>query len=322
MRRPALPRIDACPTVGRTQRSDDCRALFISRRRSRNPRASLNALQRIDSVQIQSGREDQLACLARQTNIRGQPPETITLDGYASSHRAVREVKADGLLPEDTKIRPSKYLDNLIEQDHRNIKSRTNVMLGFKRLRDGAATISGIELMQRIRKGSSTSPCSGSKIPQRPPSGMPSCSIDKVSIAIGNFEARQAIFTTGQRHQFDHPPMHRRMIDADDAHLLIPKTERIGHIPSQAQHHHIKQKMKPIQNFCNVCSKGRSWFAVFFIVSRSKVCASRTLTRHRYRNRIGFCRPFVSLVSKDAEDMPRTVLRHPLSSPQCELLFA
>ena len=51
---------------------------------------------------------------------QGQSPETITLDAYAASHRAVREMKADGLLPEDTKIRSSKYLKNLIEQDHRN----------------------------------------------------------------------------------------------------------------------------------------------------------------------------------------------------------
>jgi transposase-like protein len=84
---------------------------------------------------------------------QGQPPETITLDGYAASHRAVREMKADGLLPGDTKVRTSKYLNNLIEQDHRNIKSRTNVMLGFNRFRSAATTISGIELMHRIRKG-------------------------------------------------------------------------------------------------------------------------------------------------------------------------
>ena len=38
---------------------------------------------------------------------QGQPPETITLDGYAASHRALREMKADGLLPEDTRIRSS-----------------------------------------------------------------------------------------------------------------------------------------------------------------------------------------------------------------------
>jgi transposase-like protein len=44
-------------------------------------------------------------------------------------------------------------LNNLIEQDHRNIKSRINAMLGFKRFSDAAITISGVELMHRIRKG-------------------------------------------------------------------------------------------------------------------------------------------------------------------------
>ena len=83
---------------------------------------------------------------------QGQPPETITLDGYAASHRAVREMIADALLPEGTHVRSSKYLNNVIEQDHRNIKSRTNVMLGFKRFRSAATTISGIELMHCIRK--------------------------------------------------------------------------------------------------------------------------------------------------------------------------
>ena len=50
--------------------------------------------------------------------IKGQhdAPRTITLDGYAASHRAVRELKADGLLPAETKLRSSKYLNNLIEE--------------------------------------------------------------------------------------------------------------------------------------------------------------------------------------------------------------
>lgn len=63
---------------------------------------------------------------------QGQPPKTITLDGYAASHRAVRDMKADGFLPEDTKVQSSKYLNNLVEQGHCNIKSRTQVMLGLK----------------------------------------------------------------------------------------------------------------------------------------------------------------------------------------------
>ena len=61
-------------------------------------------------------------------------------------------MKADGLLPEDTKVRSSKYPNNLIEQDHRHIKSRTNVMLGLKRFSNAATTISGIELTHRLRK--------------------------------------------------------------------------------------------------------------------------------------------------------------------------
>jgi transposase-like protein len=86
--------------------------------------------------------------------IKGQgcAPKTITLDGYAASHRAVGELKVDGLLPADTKVRSSKYLNNLIEQDPRSVKQRVAVMLGFKRFRNAAITVAGIELMHCIRK--------------------------------------------------------------------------------------------------------------------------------------------------------------------------
>jgi transposase-like protein len=80
-------------------------------------------------------------------------PRTITLDGYAASHRAVGELKADGSLPANTRLRSSKYLNNLIEQDHRGVKQRIAVMLGFKEFRNAAITIAGIELLHRIRKG-------------------------------------------------------------------------------------------------------------------------------------------------------------------------
>jgi transposase-like protein len=80
-------------------------------------------------------------------------PQTIIPDGYAASHRAVRNLKADGLLPSDTKLRSSKYLNHLIEQDHRGVKQRVAVMLGFKAFRHAVITIGGIELMHRIRKG-------------------------------------------------------------------------------------------------------------------------------------------------------------------------
>jgi transposase-like protein len=88
--------------------------------------------------------------------IRNQgPPQAITLDGYAASHRAVRELKAEGLLPADTKLRSSKYLNNLIEQDHRGVKQRIAVMLGFKGFRNAAVTIAGIELMHASARDSS-----------------------------------------------------------------------------------------------------------------------------------------------------------------------
>ena len=47
----------------------------------------------------------------------------------------------------------SKYLNNLIEQDHRGVKQRIAVMLGFKEFRNAAITIAGIELLHRIGKG-------------------------------------------------------------------------------------------------------------------------------------------------------------------------
>jgi transposase-like protein len=84
---------------------------------------------------------------------QGSAPGTVTLDGYAASHRAVREMKADGQIPGDTKVRSSKYLNNLIEQDHRGVNLRLRPMLGFKWFRTAAITISGIELLRRIHKG-------------------------------------------------------------------------------------------------------------------------------------------------------------------------
>jgi transposase-like protein len=86
---------------------------------------------------------------------QGSGPRTVTLDGYAASHRAVREMKSDGELPADPRLRSrsSKYWNNLIEQDHRGVKLRIGPMLGFKRFKTAAITIAGIELLLRIRKG-------------------------------------------------------------------------------------------------------------------------------------------------------------------------
>jgi len=80
-------------------------------------------------------------------------PAEITLDAYAASHRAVREMKEDGELPQRVKVRSSQYLNNLIEQDHRRVKQRIRPMLGFKRFDNAVVTIGGIELAEKIKKG-------------------------------------------------------------------------------------------------------------------------------------------------------------------------
>jgi transposase-like protein len=79
-------------------------------------------------------------------------PEKITVDGYPATHTAISELKAEEILPHNTKVRTSKYLNNLIEQDHRRVKQRIYPMLGFKRFSNAAVTINGVELVQKIRK--------------------------------------------------------------------------------------------------------------------------------------------------------------------------
>ena len=79
-------------------------------------------------------------------------PRVIILDGYAASYRAVDRLKAAGGLPRRVRVRSSKYLNNVIEQDHRRIKQRIRPMLGFKRFETAAVTIRGIELTEKIKK--------------------------------------------------------------------------------------------------------------------------------------------------------------------------
>ena len=62
------------------------------------------------------------------------------------------KLKEVGTLPRRVRIRSSKNLNNLVEQDHRRIKQRIRPMLGFKRFETAAATISGIELAEKIKK--------------------------------------------------------------------------------------------------------------------------------------------------------------------------
>jgi transposase-like protein len=79
-------------------------------------------------------------------------PTKITLDAYAASHRAVAELKDVGELPKRVRVRSSKYLNNMIEQDHRRVKQRIRTMVGLKSFGAAVVTISGLELVEMIRK--------------------------------------------------------------------------------------------------------------------------------------------------------------------------
>ena len=75
----------------------------------------------------------------------------MTIDKSGANLAALEAINADRETP--IKIRQSKYLNNLIEQDHRAIKRRTRPMLGFKTFRCARILLCGIEIMHMIVKG-------------------------------------------------------------------------------------------------------------------------------------------------------------------------
>ena len=78
-------------------------------------------------------------------------PESVTIDGSEANAAAIRrynEAHGTAII-----IRQVKYLNNVVEQDHRAVKRVTRPMLGFKSLETAHATLIGIELMHLIKKG-------------------------------------------------------------------------------------------------------------------------------------------------------------------------
>lgn len=80
-------------------------------------------------------------------------PRTITVDKAAAYPCAVTEMKRAGELWRFLKLRQVKYLNNIIEQDHRRIKRLVRPGMGFKSLVTARQTIAGYEAMAMIRKG-------------------------------------------------------------------------------------------------------------------------------------------------------------------------
>ena len=80
-------------------------------------------------------------------------PDVVTIDKSGANTAALTTLNADKTEEESITIRQSNYLNNLIEQDHRNIKRRIRPMLGFKSFRRAQTLLAGIELLHMIRKG-------------------------------------------------------------------------------------------------------------------------------------------------------------------------
>jgi transposase-like protein len=106
-----------------------------------------------------SRKRDQTAAKTffRQALKRHGEPRSITLDGFEPSHTALRRM---GMRNEfnyrwsnPVKIRSCKYLNNIVEQDHRRVKFRVSAMLGFKSFRNATIVLAGIELIQKLKKG-------------------------------------------------------------------------------------------------------------------------------------------------------------------------
>jgi len=97
--------------------------------------------------------EEQVAEPTAAANPATSVPRVINVDKNAAYPKAITELKAAGILPEAVELRQVKYLNNLIEQDHRFIKRRVKLGMGFFSFETVWRTLQGYEVMHMIRKG-------------------------------------------------------------------------------------------------------------------------------------------------------------------------
>jgi transposase-like protein len=80
-------------------------------------------------------------------------PRVINVDKNAAYPPAIDELKTEKTIDKTCALRQNKYLNNIVEQDHRFIKKLVNPSLGFKSFHTARKTIIGYETMNIIRKG-------------------------------------------------------------------------------------------------------------------------------------------------------------------------
>jgi len=82
-----------------------------------------------------------------------QTPRVINVDQHAAYPPAFAALQEEKALLASTKLRQNKYLNNVIEQDHRFLQRLIKPGMGFKSFNSARRTIKGYEAMQMLRKG-------------------------------------------------------------------------------------------------------------------------------------------------------------------------
>jgi transposase, IS6 family len=80
-------------------------------------------------------------------------PRAINVDRNPAYPRAIEDLKGEGAISGGCRLRQCKYLNNVVEQDHRNVKRRTRLAKGYGSLSTAWRTLRGIEAMDMVRKG-------------------------------------------------------------------------------------------------------------------------------------------------------------------------
>ena len=80
-------------------------------------------------------------------------PRVINIDKSGANKSGIRSINRELLTVKKIKIRQCKYLNNIVEQDHRNIKRQISIDTGFKEFESAQRTLAGIEVVNIIRKG-------------------------------------------------------------------------------------------------------------------------------------------------------------------------
>jgi putative transposase len=79
-------------------------------------------------------------------------PRVVNIDKSGTNKMAIWTINKRAVSVKKIKIRQCKYLNNIVEQDHRNIKRRIRITTGFKEFESAQRTLGGIEVVSVIRK--------------------------------------------------------------------------------------------------------------------------------------------------------------------------